>query len=173
MIELNHQITIDKTRDEVWAFFTNISYWGRWSRVIRHAAIYGPLQAGTLLKCIAGKWDFSGEINTVESNSHLSFEAKCSGIRITMLWSFSDSESGAEIAVKSSIYGWLTKLFSARIRDGFDDSIRIWLNSLKLAIEQGRLLPEEEKDDDSDDTDRRTVQFTDSLSLLINRKKPS
>jgi hypothetical protein len=172
MIEIGHQIRIESEPQIIWGYLANISNWGRWARVIKHAAIYGPPIAGTNFKCIAGNWDFEGKIGAVESNKSISFTGKTIGLTISISWIILPAATATEVSTHTKIDGWFAKLFAARVKDGFDESIRIWLNSLKIASEQGKMLPEEEiDDDDSDSVDNRTIQFTDSLSLLFHRKK--
>jgi hypothetical protein len=172
MIEICHQSRIESEPEIIWGYLTNVSNWGRWARVIKHAAIYGPLAPGTAFKCIAGKWDFDGKIEAVESNKSISISGKSIGLTISIAWIMLPAASATEVSTHTKIDGWFMKLFESKIRDGFDESIQIWLNSLKIAAEQGKMLPEAENDDgDSDSVDNRTIQFTDSLSLLFRRKK--
>jgi hypothetical protein len=172
MIEIGHQIRIESEPQIIWGYLTNFSNWGRWARVIKHAATYGPVAPGTEFKCIAGKWDFNGKIGAVESNKSISFSGKSIGLTISIAWIILPAPTATEVSTHTKIDGWFTWLFKSKLRDGFDESIRIWLNSLKIAAEQGKMLHDVEKDDgDSDIIDNRTIQFTDSLSLLFRRKK--
>jgi|WetSurMetagenome_2_1015567.scaffolds.fasta_scaffold32977_2 hypothetical protein len=172
MIEIGHQIRIESEPQIIWGYLANVSNWGRWARVIKHAAIYGPVAPGTEFKCIAGKWDFDGKIGAAEANKSISFTGRSIGLNISIAWIILPAANATEVSTHTKIDGWFAKLFASKIRDGFDESIRIWLNSLKIAAEQGKMLPVEEIDDDDSDTvDNRTIQFTDSLSLLFRRKK--
>lgn len=172
MIEINDEIVIEKDPAIVWGLLTNISNWGRWTRVVKHSAIYGPLKPGTSIKCIAGQWDFEGHIGAIDPDNNIVLEGKSVGIKISMSWIFSVVASGTNVSIEAKIDGWLSGLFTQRIKNAFEDSIRTWLNSLKATAERGNMQIEKPTiESNSVPLDNRTIQFTDSLSLLFRRKK--
>ena len=171
MIEISEEIIVEKDPAEVWDLLTNISNWGRWTRVMKHSAVYGPLTPGTAFKCIAGKWDFEGKIGILEFGKSIDFEAKSIGLKIAMRWEFSSCSKGTKVAVEAVIEGWIPRFFARRVQTAVRDSIFTWLYSLKTTAERGNIQSgKTAKTTLSQSTNRRKIQITGPLSFLFKPK---
>ncbi len=120
----------------VWRRLTDISNWGKWTRLIKHAAVYGPIKSGTELKFDSDKWDFSGTIIEVEPERLLVIKAKTIGITVESRCELAPLDSSTTVTMTLSACGWLTSLYRGRIHRGLEDWLFTWLYALKVSTER-------------------------------------
>ena len=167
---IRSDIVIDKEAGAIWKLLTDINYWGRWSPIIDHAVIYGPLRAGTIFKCSSGRWEFDCKIMNVASENSLALSGKTIGLFITMTWQLEKFASATKVTAVIETSGWIAAFFKTRQIIFLDQSLRRWLSSLKIQAERGMTITFRQ-DEEEEVVERRGTVFTAPFSFLSGLKK--
>lgn len=141
-IIVKDEIMISKDRAKIWTLLTDISSWSRWSRIIKRAAIYGPLKPGTEFKCIAGDWDFDGVISKVTPQENFVLNGKSIGLRLHIVWEIHEQEKSTKVTAAITPSGWIASIFKRKTKKSLEDNLFTWLYALKTTVERGE-KPEE------------------------------
>lgn len=136
-INVRDEIAIESTAPAIWNTLTDISSWARWTNIIKHAAAYGPIEAGTEFKFIAGRWDFNGTIEVAEKARLFICRATSIGFALVATWKLEVIENACRVAFSIEASGWMARLFGARIRGSLEDIVFEWLYALKRRCERG------------------------------------
>jgi hypothetical protein len=136
-IVIKDEIAITKVRAAIWSLLTDISRWSRWNRLIKRAAVYGPVKPGTEFKFLSGKWDFDGIINEAIPNSIFVIKCNSIGLRLRISWEILEQINGAKVAVNVAVSGWIVSLFKHKVRQTLTDDLFTLLYSLKTTLERG------------------------------------
>lgn len=129
-------IRINKPAADVWQVLIDINAWGRWSPVIRHAVLYGPIRIGTAFKCISDEWDFQSAITELQHEHRLVLSGKTIGARLNMNWNLRPIGNETSVGLSAVISGWLPAIFTKRARNRIESDMAIWLRALKARVER-------------------------------------
>jgi len=113
-----HTIWIDRSRDDVFAFFLDFSQAARWRQYVQSMALVGPepLRAGSRIRTVvdlnAGRHEFDLEVLAFEPPSlwrHRTFETDFNGY---IEYRFETEGAGTRVTLTISVtpaglYGWL------------------------------------------------------------------
>ncbi len=136
-IEVRDEIQIAKDRTQIWTLLTEISSWNRWAKVVKHAAVYGPIKAGTEFKFISGKWDFDGAIIEVAPQESLVLDARSVGLHLRFSWMLAQRADGINVSANIAASGWIATLLKRRVSINLEDDLFSWLYALKTTAERG------------------------------------
>jgi len=169
---IRDEITVKKDPQAIWHILTDIAGWGRWTRVISHAAVYGPLMRGTEFKCIAGKWDFACFIEQIETGRVFACRGKSIGLNLSVNWELTGDAISTRVRASAEFSGWIVRLFGKQIGQSIKDSLFTWLYALKTRAERG-----EQKSDHSRQSGDlkqhfpRKVSLTNPFNALLRRSR--
>ncbi len=136
-IIVKDEIEICRDRALIWSHLTDISSWRRWAKIIRRAAVYGPIRPGTEFKFISGKWDFEGTITDVVPQESFVCNARSVGLHLRISWKLAQREDGAKVSANIEASGWIANLLKSKVRRNLQDDLFSWLYALKTASERG------------------------------------
>ena len=135
--------------DTVWETLTAVSNYRTWNPVVNHAAIYGPVAAGTKLKIRSGKWDFDFVIDDVSSPSRLELRGKSTGIDLQITFRITGDPGISKLSIEACYGGLVPGLFRRKSRLALEESLEMFLNSLKRRAVSGGAYQVERNDDDN------------------------
>lgn len=136
-IKVQDEIVIESAAPAIWNTLTDISSWARWTRLIKHAAAYGPIEAETEFKFITGRWDFKGNIEVVDKEKLFVCRAGSIGLALVATWSLEAIENSCRVTFSIEGSGWMTWLFGGRLRRSLEDIAFGWLYALNRRCERG------------------------------------
>jgi hypothetical protein len=167
-IIIKDEIGISANQAIVWNQLTDISRWSRWSRLIRRAAVYGPVKSGTEFKCLIRKWDFDGKISGVMFGSSIVYNLKTSGLRLQISWQLINQNNNSKVQAEIVAIGWIAVIFKRKVERVLTDDLFTLLYALKTTLERGEKEAPAEKHGLSKPARRYT--FPGPLSFLFKRK---
>jgi hypothetical protein len=136
-INVQDEIVIESAAPAIWNTLTDISSWARWTRLIKHAAAYGPIKDGTEFKFIARRWDFKGTIEAAEEERLFICRAGSIGLTLVATWKLEAIENAFRVTFSIGASGWMVWLFGGRISRSLEDIVFGWLYDLKRHCERG------------------------------------
>jgi hypothetical protein len=137
LVVVKDEIVISREPALVWNLITDISRWSRLNRLIKHAAVYGPLEPGTEFKFLSGKWEFDAAIIEVKPQSRFVFDAKSVGLRLRFEWGITEQAGGAKVNASIAALGWIAFFFKSKTKRTLEDDLFTWLYVLKTTLERG------------------------------------
>jgi len=168
--KIEKSIEIEKDAAIVWNTLTGISSYRSWNPVVSHAAIYGPVASGTGIKTLIGKWDF--EFTIIKVHAPRVFELRGSSIGINLKISFIiDFQNGKSLVrAKAGIGGWIHSIFKKRVETGVEDSLEIFLNSLKNRASGGGSYEIKREESKNDETRSGNISMPTPFNLIYKTR---
>jgi hypothetical protein len=135
--KIEKSMAIEKSVGDIWNTLTEFSGYRSWNPIVKHAVIYGPVAAGTGIKALVGKWDF--EFTITKAHAPGEFEMRGSSVGINLRLCFNIDARNGQSIVRISAYsgGWISRVFKKKVRVNLEDSLEIFLNSLKKKVLSG------------------------------------
>lgn len=162
-INVQDEIAIESAAPAIWNTLTDISSWARWTSLIKHAAAYGPIKAGTEFKFIASRWDFKGTIEAAEKERLFACRAGFLGLALVATWNLEAIENACRLTFSIEASGWMTRLFAGRIRGSLEDIVFGWLYAIKRRCERGA---------DAGDATKPAARLTRHSRMNISHQNP-
>jgi hypothetical protein len=130
------EIEIDAPVEKVWNIQTNIDAWHEWQPEISHAKLASSLEAGATFFWKSGGFSLSSTIGEVTENKLIGWNGRGFGVSAIHVWEFKQIENGNTLVrTKESMDGWLVRLLKGMLDKKLNESLDIWLLSLKQAAE--------------------------------------
>ncbi len=170
--KIDSSITIEKKPHEIWNALVEFSNYRSWNPVVSHAAIYGPVVAGTAIKIMSGKWDFGFSIVHASQPERLDIEGGSSGLNMKICLTISPRENGSEVNVEALAGGWMMKIFPKKIKRNIEESLELFLSALERRV-SGRDSYEIMRDDEktADEDDRSGFSMPTPFNLIYKSRK--
>jgi hypothetical protein len=152
---IKSSITVDKKPADVWYTLVEVSNYRSWNPVVKHAAIYGPVSAGTRIKILAGKWDLDFDIVDVSVPERLELMGRTVGLNMELRFILSPEGNGSAVDIEVLINGWISKIFRKKIRKNIEEFFDIFLFALKRRVSSGNTYEIKRDDEKMKDEDHR------------------
>lgn len=136
--KINSSITIEKKPPEIWNALVEFSNYRSWNPVVNHAAIYGPVAAGTAIRIMSGKWDFRFSIIHVSPPEKLEMEGGSAGLNLKLRLNISPGESGSVVSIEALAGGWMAIIYSNKIKRNIEESLEMFLSALERRVSGGK-----------------------------------
>jgi hypothetical protein len=161
---------IEKSIGDIWDTLTDFSGYRSWNPIVKHAAIYGPVAAGSGIKALAGKWDFEFTITKAHPPGELEMQGSSVGINLRLCFNI-DVLSGRSI-VRISAYsgGWISRVFEKKVKVNLEDSLEIFLNSLKQKVLSGDSYEIKREDTDHDKSESDGISMPTPFNLVYKTR---
>lgn len=134
MKKIEKSIAIEKSVGDIWGTLTDFSGYRSWNPVVKHAAIYGPVASGTGIKALAGKWDFEFTITKAHLPGELEMRGSSVGINLRLCFNIDEGNSQSIVRISAYSSGWISLVFKKKVKVNLEDSLEIFLNSLKKKV---------------------------------------
>jgi len=155
-------ITVEKDAAYIWNTLVEFSNYRSWNPVVKHAAIYGPVSAGTGIKVLSGRWDFNFVIKNASAPKELVVEGRAVGLKIRLCFYIKDENNVSMVTAVAYIKGWISRIFRKRIIGNIEESLDIFLMALRKRVLKG----------DSYEIHRDKAQEDDSKKGIISMPTP-
>jgi Polyketide cyclase / dehydrase and lipid transport len=122
----------------VWKTHTDINAWSRWQPGIALSKMDDSLHVGSVFQWKSGGLTITATIEVVESNQRIGWIGRAFGTQAKHIWIFQPHKDGTLVTTEESMDGWLVQVLKVVMPTFLDDSLDVWLQSLKQQAE-GRL----------------------------------
>lgn len=129
-------IQIVAPTDTVWTIFTDVARWTTWNRAIDRAALDGPIAVGSAIHWATAGMDIVSTIGELIPHRRLVWSGTSNGIVGIHHWQFTPVEGGTLVQTEESWAGEPVEQQVEAMQRGLDESLRAWLESLKLETER-------------------------------------
>ncbi|UCC80744.1 MAG: SRPBCC family protein [Candidatus Zixiibacteriota bacterium] len=170
--KIDSSITIEKKPPEIWNTLVEFSNYRSWNPVVSHAAIYGSVVTGTAIKIMSGKWDFRFSIVHASPPERLDVEGGAVGLNMKLRLNISPLENGSSVSIEALAGGWITKIFSKKIKRNIEESLELFLSALERRISGGNsyeITRHDEKATNEDD--RRGFSMPTPFNLIYKTRQ--
>jgi len=168
--KIEKSIEIEKDADIVWKTLTGISSYRSWNPVVSHAAIYGPVASGTGIKTLVGKWDFEFTIIKVHAPREFELRGSSVGINLKLLFNIDFRDGKSLVRANVHVGGWINTLFKKRVEAGVEDSLEIFLNSLKNRASGGGSYEIKREENKKDETRSGNISMPTPFNLIYKTR---
>ena len=136
VLKTSKEIEIQAPVDKVWDIQFNIEAWPEWQPEISDVKLESNLKPGASFVWKSGGFKLTSIIGQVSKNSFIGWFGKGFGASAIHIWEFEQLENGNTLVRSNeSMDGWLVKMLKGMMDKKLNDSLDIWLDSLKKAAE--------------------------------------
>ena len=129
------EIDIDAPRERVWTLHTDVNAWPTWQPDINNAAADQPLKPGATFNWSTYGMDITSTVYAMNEGSRILWGGTANGITGIHEWTFTDRPGGVHVTTTESFAGEPVAADVANMRTLLDQSLRSWLQQLKVAAE--------------------------------------
>ncbi len=129
------EIFIQASPEAVWKIQTDINAWKDWQPDIAKSLLQGPLEAGSIFQWTSGGFAITSTLQEVELHRHIAWTGQAFGSKVRHIWVFKPENGGTLLTTEESMEGWLISLMKLVMPRFLDQSLDVWLRSLKNKAE--------------------------------------
>jgi uncharacterized protein YndB with AHSA1/START domain len=131
------EIFIQASPDKVWDIQTDINSWKDWQPDISRAQLYGDLTVGSVFRWTSGGLAITSMLQEVEPGRRIAWTGHALGSNAKHIWIFRPQDDGTLVTTEESMEGWLIRLLKPLMPRFLEQSLDVWLSSLKTKAEGG------------------------------------
>ncbi len=136
VLKTSKEIEIRAPVEKVWDIHTNIDAWHEWQPEISEARLASSLEPGATFVWKSGGFKLTSTIVEISENKFLGWNGRGLGASAIHIWEFKKMENGNTLVrTEESMDGWLVRLLKGMMDKKLNESLGIWLKSLKQAAE--------------------------------------
>lgn len=136
VLKTSKEIEVHAPVEKVWNIQTNIDAWHEWQPEVSDAKLASGLESGATFVWKSGGVRLTSTIGKVSENNFIGWNGRGLGASAIHIWEFKQMENGNTLVrTKESMDGWLVRLLKGMINKKLNESLDIWLKSLKQAAE--------------------------------------
>jgi len=128
-------IVIAAPLSTVWNLLTDIAAWPEWQQDINRASLEGPLAAGAVFHWSTAGLDIASTIGALVPQERIGWSGLAQGIMGVHMWRLTPVQNGVRVQTEESWDGEPARRERERMQQALDQSIRSWLEQLKIAAE--------------------------------------
>ena len=132
------EIFIQAQPQVVWKIHTDINSWSQWQPSITLSKLEGSLIVGAVFQWKSGGLTINSTVQVVEPNERIGWTGKAIGTQAKHIWTLKPHKDGTLLTTEESMDGWLIKVLKVVMPKFLEESLDIWLQSLKKQAESGR-----------------------------------
>jgi hypothetical protein len=132
------EIFIQAQPQVVWKIHTDINSWSQWQPSITLSKLEGSLIVGAVFQWKSGGITINSTVQVVEPNERIGWTGKAIGTQAKHIWTLKPHKDGTLLTTEESMDGWLIKVLKVVMPKFLEESLDIWLQSLKKQAESGR-----------------------------------
>jgi hypothetical protein len=170
VIDIEKSIAIEKNPVDVWNILTDFSGYRSWNPAVNHAALYGPVEPGSEIKALSGKWDFKFIIKNVKIAKEFEIQGRSIGLSLNLRFRITGGENISEVLMSAQAGGWLSGLFKRKVAGGIEDTMEIFLNSLKRRVLSGGSYEIEREDSRNTKPDSDRISMPTPFNLIYKTR---
>ena len=131
------EIFIQASPDKVWDIQTNINSWKDWQPDISRAQLIGALTVGSVFRWTSGGFAVTSTLQEVEPKRRIAWTGEAFGSNAKHIWILRPQGDGTLVTTEESMEGWLILLLKPLMPRFLEQSLDVWLSSLKTKAEGG------------------------------------
>ncbi len=136
VLKTSKKIEIHAPLEKVWNIQTNIDAWHEWQPEISNSRLVSNLESGATFVWKSGGFKLTSTISKISEYNFIEWYGKVFGASAIHIWEFEQMDNGHTLVrTQESMDGWLVKLFKGVMGKKLNESLEIWLNSLKQKAE--------------------------------------
>jgi hypothetical protein len=132
------EIFIQAQPQVVWKIHTDINSWSQWQPSITLSKLEGSLIVGAVFQWKSGGITINSTVQVVKPNERIGWTGKAIGTQAKHIWTLKPHKDGTLLTTEESMDGWLIKVLKVVMPKFLEESLDIWLQSLKKQAESGR-----------------------------------
>lgn len=132
------EIFIQAQPQIVWKIHTDINSWSQWQPSITLSKLEGSLIVGAVFQWKSGGITINSTVQVVEPNERIGWTGKAIGTQVKHIWTLKPHKDGTLLTTEESMDGLLIKVLKVVMPKFLEESLDIWLQSLKKQAESGR-----------------------------------
>jgi hypothetical protein len=123
----------------VWKIHTDIDAWSRWQPGIALSKLEGSLRVGSVFRWKTGGLTITSTIQVVEPDERIGWTGQALGTQAKHIWNFRPYQDGTLVTTEESMDGWFVRILKIVMPTFLDQSLDLWLQSLKKHVEDSRM----------------------------------
>jgi uncharacterized protein YndB with AHSA1/START domain len=131
----SHEILICSSVERVWRILTDINSWQRWHPNITQAQLTGSFAPDSVFRWKSNGINITSTLRVIEPLTHLGWTGTAIGTKAVHTWTLVPQQSAVLVKTEEPFEGWLVRLFKKNMATTLEDSLSIWLESLKTEAE--------------------------------------
>jgi len=132
------EIFIQAQPQVVWKIHTDINSWSQWQPSITLSQLEGSLIVGAVFQWKSGGITINSTVQVMEPNERIGWTGKAIGTQAKHIWTLKPHKDGTLLTTEESMDGWLIKVLRVVMPKSLEESLDIWLQSLKKQAESGQ-----------------------------------
>ncbi len=128
-------IFIQAPPQAIWKIHTDINAWSQWQPGITLSKLEGAPIVGAVFQWKSGGITINSTVQVVEPNERIGWTGKATGTQAKHIWTLKPDKSGTLLTTEESMDGWLINVLKVVMPKFLDESLDIWLQSLKKQAE--------------------------------------
>jgi uncharacterized protein YndB with AHSA1/START domain len=129
------EIFIQASPNKVWEIQTNINAWKDWQPGISRSQLNGVLTVGALFQWTSGGFAVTSTLQEVEPKRRIAWTGNAFGSKAKHVWVFKPQGDGTRVTTEESMEGWLIVLLKPLMPKFLEQSLDVWVSSLKTKAE--------------------------------------
>ena len=129
------EIFIQAQPQVVWKIHTDINFWNTWQPSITLSKLEVPLMVGAMFQWKSGGITINSTVQVVVPNEQIGWTGKAIGTHAKHIWTLKSYNGGTLLTSEESMDGWLVKILKVVMPKFLEQSLDIWLQSLKKQVE--------------------------------------
>ncbi|MGD0003905.1 MAG: SRPBCC family protein [Anaerolineaceae bacterium] len=125
------EVFIQASPDKVWEIQTNINAWKDWQPGINRSQLDGALTVGALFRWTSGGFAVTSMLQEVEPRRRIAWTGNAFGSKARHIWMFKPQGDGTLVTTEESMEGWLIVLLKPLMPKFLEQSLDVWMSSLK------------------------------------------
>jgi uncharacterized protein YndB with AHSA1/START domain len=130
------EVYIQASPEKVWEIQTNIDAWKEWQPGISSSLILGPLTVGAFFQWTSGGFAITSTLQEVQPKTRIAWTGRAFGSQARHIWMFQPQGDGTLVTTEESMEGWLIRLLKLSMPKFLEQSLDLWLSSLKFIAEK-------------------------------------
>jgi uncharacterized protein YndB with AHSA1/START domain len=131
------EVFVEAPIERVWAVHTDVDSWPEWRPDVSRAELEGPLAEGSVFRWRSRGVNLTSTIREVELERSVAWTGRAFGTRAAHAWTLTPRAGGVLVETEESFEGWLPRLLRGMMQRTLEESINVWLASLKRKAEGG------------------------------------
>ncbi|MET7759218.1 SRPBCC family protein [Streptomyces sp. NPDC005389] len=128
---------IDAPVERVWQLHTDIDAWATWNADVDQATLNGPLRTGTSFTWRTHGLDITSTVTELVPGERIVWGGPADGITGIHVWTFERTGGRVTVRTEESWSGAPVDAATEELGHALDQSLRSWLNALKVRAERG------------------------------------
>jgi hypothetical protein len=129
------QIVIHAPAEKVYLLMTAVNQWPVWYGEVKEPVLQGAFIEGNSFDWKSSGLTIHSIIHTAIPYYQIGWHGRAFGAYAIHNWTFKEHDGYTTVTVEESMEGWLVSLMKNTFQHGLEQSLQVWMGSLKTAAE--------------------------------------